>query len=260
MQVMNWAGAQREDPALSAVLHWLRAQKTNYLANHASSEEDQLILWNHQNFMIYQGALYLHLTPKGETEDLLLFVVPKAHQVAALNGYHRDAGHQACDCTLSLLQEHFWWPGMISQMQQSIKNCIHCLQHEGNLSKVPLHPIVTTAPLDLPHIDFASIEMTMELNQPPGVTNVLVFQDHFMKHVMAYVTPNQTAKMVTKLLSQGYISIFEAPARFLSNWGYTFMSSITDKMCMVLGMKKLQTMPYHPQTNGLVDRSHQAIM
>ena len=117
--------------------------------------------------------------PKGETEDLLLFVVPKAHQVATLNRCHRDAGHQGCDHTLSLLQEHVWWPGMINQMQQSIKNCVCCLKHEGNLPKVPLHLIVATAPLDLLHIEFTSIETTMELNQMPRVTNILVFQDHF---------------------------------------------------------------------------------
>ena len=168
MHVMDWAETPREDPAFSAVLDWLGAQKKTdwraLLANHASSEEGKLILWNHQNFTIYQEALYLHSIPKGKTEDLLLFVVPKAHQVTALNGCHRDAGHQGCDCTLSLLQEHFWWPGMISQMQQSIKNCVHCLQHEGNFPKAPLHQIVATAPLDLLHIDFTSIEMTMELN------------------------------------------------------------------------------------------------
>ena len=77
---------------------------------------------------------------------------------------------------------------MISQKQQSIKHCLHCLQHEGDLPKAPLHLIVATAPLDLLHIDFTSIEMTMELNQPPRVNNILVFQDHFMKHVMAYMT------------------------------------------------------------------------
>ena len=38
------------------------------------------------------------------------------------------------------------------------------------------------------------------------------------------------------------------------------MSSIIDKMCKILGMKKLQPMPYHQQTNGLVERSHQTIM
>ena len=47
------------------------------------------MVWrNHQNFMVLQGALYLHSMPKGENEDLLLFVVLKAHQTAALNGCH----------------------------------------------------------------------------------------------------------------------------------------------------------------------------
>ena len=45
-----------------------------------------MILWNQQNFVIHQGALYLCLMPKGETEDLLLILVPKAHHVTALNG------------------------------------------------------------------------------------------------------------------------------------------------------------------------------
>ena len=206
------------------------------------------------------GSLIFVLDTQGKTEDLLLFVFPKTHWVATLNGCHRDVGHQGCDCTLSLLCECFWWPGMISQMQQSIKNCMCCLQHEGDLPKVPLHPIVATAPLDLLHIDFTSIEMTMELNQPPRVTNVLVFQDHFTKCIMAYVTPNHTAKTVAKFLYQGYISMFGAPARLLSDWGANFMSSIIDEMCMLLGVKKLWTMLYHPQTNWLVERSHQTIM
>ena len=162
---------------------------------------------------------------------------------------------RAHDHTLSLLQEHFWWPGMTSQMQQSIKTCAHCLQHEGGLSKAPLHPIMATAPLDLLHVDFTSIETTLELNESPKVANILGFQDHFMKHVLAYVTPNQTAKTVAKFLYQGYISIFGALARLLSDRGANFMSSVINKMCKILGMKKLWTTSYHPQTNGLVERS-----
>ena len=77
---------------------------------------------------------------------------------------------------------------------------------------------------------------------------------------MAYVTPNQTAKTVTEFLYQGYILISGALARLLSDWGANFKSSIIGKMCKLLSVKKLQTMPYHPQMNGLVERSHQTIM
>ena len=80
-----------------------------------------------------------------------------------------------------------------------------------------------------------------------------------MKHVLAYVTPDQTAKTVAKFLYRGYISIFRAPARLLSDRGGSFTSSIIQEMCKILGIKQLWTMPYHPQTNGLVERSHHMI-
>ena len=81
------------------------------------------------------------------------------------------------------------------------------------MPKVPLHPIVAIAPLDLLHIDFTSIGMTIELNKLPRATIILVFQDHFMKHILAYGTPDQTAKTIAKFLYQGYISILWDPGQ-----------------------------------------------
>ena len=111
MHVTNWATAQKEDPELDAVLQWLEAKKKTdlrtLLREHASSEEGWIVWRNCQNFMVLQGALYLHSMPKGENEDLLLFMVLKVHQTATLNGCHWDVGHQGHDHTLSLLQEHF---------------------------------------------------------------------------------------------------------------------------------------------------------
>ena len=149
---------------------------------------------------------------------------------------------------------------MAKQMRQVLKACRHCLQHEGSTSKAPLCPIVATAPLDLLHVDFTSIETMMELDKSPQVANVLVFQDHFTKYVLAYVTPNQTVKTIAKFLYGGYISIFGALARILSDRGISFTCSIIEELCEILGVTQLWTMPYHPQTNGLVERSHQTIM
>ena len=194
----NWATAQREDPVLNAVLSWLKALKKTdlrtLLGEHASSKEGQMIWQNCQNFMTLQNALYLCSMTKGENEDLLIFVVPKVHQVATLNGCHQDARHQGSDHTLSLQQEHFWWPGMPNQVRQSIRACKGCFQYEGGFPKAPLCPIVVTAPLDLLHVDFTSIETMLDPNQSPRVTNVLVFQDHFTKHVLVYVTLNKLEK------------------------------------------------------------------
>ena len=75
------------------------------------------------------------------------------------------------------------------------------------------------------------------LNQSPRVANVLVFQDHFTKNVLAYVTPDQTAKTIVKFLYGGYISIFGALARLLSDRGTSFTSSIIEELCKILGIQ-----------------------
>ena len=230
---------------MNTVLQWFKSRKKadlrTLLRQCIMSEEGWMVWRNCQNLTSFQGTLYLCSTPKGEDEDLLLFIVSKAHWTATLNGCHWDAGHQGCDRTLSLLQEHFWWPGMAKQMRQVIKACRRCLQYEGSTPKAPLCPIVATTPLDLLHVDFTSIET-------------------ITKHVLAYVIPDQTAKTIAKFLYGGYISIFGALARLLSDRGTSFTSSIIEKLCKILGIQRLQTMPYHPQTNGLVERLHEMIM
>ena len=71
-------------------------------------------------------------------------------------------------------------------------------------------PIIVTTSLELLHVDITGFESTMELDESPNVVNLLVFCDHFTKHVMAYVTPDQTVKTVL---------IFRALARVLSDQG-----------------------------------------
>ena len=79
----NWATAQKENLVLNAMLNWLGAQKKTdlrtLLGEHASSVEGQKVWRNRQNLMTLKNALYLCSMPKGENEDLLLFVVLKAH-------------------------------------------------------------------------------------------------------------------------------------------------------------------------------------
>ena len=141
------------------------------------------------------------------------------------------------------------WEWLIRYSKLSSPACIAC-NMRAICPKCPTHPIVATAPLDLLHGDFTRIETTRKLNKWPRAANILVSQDHFTKHVIAYVIPYQTTKTVTKFQYQGYILIFRAPARLLSNWGANFMSSIIDKMYTLISVKELQTMLYHPQTNG----------
>ena len=81
-----------------------------------------------------------------------------------------------------------------------MKGCQRCQIFEGAVVKALLCPIKVYVPLKLIHVDFTSIETTMELNQSPSVKNVLVITDHFMRYSMAFVTKDQKAKTVARIL------------------------------------------------------------
>ena len=100
----------------------------------------------------------------------------------------------------------------------------------------------------------------MELDQPPNMVNVLVFHDHFTKHFMAYMTPNQTAKTLAKFRWQSYISIFGVLAKLLSDRGANFESNIIRELCKLMGIRKVRTSSYHAQSNGQVEQAHQTLM
>ena len=94
--------------------------------------------------------------------------------------------------------------------------------------------------------------MTMELDQAPKVVNIHVFWDHSVKHIMAYITPDQTTKTVAKFLYQRHISTSRALAKLLSDRGGNFMSNLIWELCEFIEIKKIGTSPYHAQTNRQV--------
>ena len=112
--------------------------------------------------------MYVNTTLKGETEGVLAFIVPVAQSHMALNGVHRDASHQGQQQSLALTQERFWWPMMAEDCQAIVRGCPHSQVSEGEVPRAPLCPIRVYALLELVHLDYTSIESTMELNKPPG--------------------------------------------------------------------------------------------
>ena len=76
-----------------------------------------------------------------------------------------------------------------------------------------------TTPLQLVHLDFTSFESTMDLDRTPQVKNILMMVDHFTGYMRAHDTKDQMASMVTKCLYEGFISIFGATERIITNQG-----------------------------------------
>ena len=121
---------------------------------------------------------------------------------------------------------------MVEDCRALVKGCQHCQIFEGAVVKAPLCPIKAFAPLELVHVDFTSIETTMELNQPPSIKNVLVITDHFTRYSIAFVTKDQKAKTVARILYERFISVFGAPAKLLSDRGVNFTLALVEELCL----------------------------
>ena len=93
-------------------------------------------------------------------------------------------------------------------------------------------PMMVTGPLQLVHLDFTSFETTTDLNESPKVKHILVIVDHFMRYTRAYVTKDQKALTAAKTLYKGFISIFGAPERMLTDQGKAFTSEVVEQLCL----------------------------
>ena len=120
-----------------------------------------------------------------------------------------------------------------------------------------MQPIICTEPLELVHIDYVGMEVTVATDKKPVVKNMLVVVDHFTRYVQAFVTKNHTARTTARVLYNNYFSIFGFPQCLMSDQGTEFCGKVIAAMCSLLGIEKIQTTPYHPQTNGSAQRVHQ---
>ena len=75
----------------------------------------------------------------------------------------------------------------------------------------PMKPILCTEPLDLVHIDYVSMEVTVGVKEKLVVKNVLVIKDHFTCYTQVYVTNNHTARTMAHVLYNEFFSVSGFP-------------------------------------------------
>jgi len=80
--------------------------------------------------------------------------------------------------------------------------------------------------------------------------------DVFSKWAEALPVRNHTAPIVAKVLVDQVFSRWGTPARILMDNGAEFHSDLFSEVCKLLEVDKLHATPYHPQTNGCVERFH----
>ena len=171
-----------------------------FLGDKVSEYDKRFYTARQKEFVIHDGLLYLRITTPTGQDLTPVFVVPAGKRQAIIDGCHRSTRHQGRNRMLSLLKERFWWPGMSRALLRAVSTCGRCKQYEAKGQLLPMNPILCTEPMELVHIDYVGMEVTVAAKEKPVVKNVLVVMDHFIHYVQAYVTKNHTARMTARVL------------------------------------------------------------
>ena len=202
-----------------------------------------------------RGVLYRQTRPRDLEETLLQLGLPVGQSEVALRGYHDEVGHLSLQCMLDLMCDRFFWPHMAAQLKEHVGKCCPCLVFKAREPKPPLENIVATYPLDLVHLDYLCLEPGNSLEE-----NVLVVTDHFSRYSQAYVTRTQTAQMTAQTLWNKFIVHYGLPKKILMDQGQNFESQLVADLCELMGSQKVQTSPYHLQTNGQCKRFNSTLI
>lgn len=108
-------------------------------------------------------------------------------------------------------------------------------------------------------MDFISIDFLTELPLTPrNNKHILVINHHFSKFVRLYAIPNRTTETAAKKIID-FVLDFGLPEKLLSAQDPAYESNLFKELLKGLGIKKVHTSGYRPQTNGLTEQFNKTI-
>ena len=186
----------------------------------------------------------------------LVPVVPKLLQLkVALRAHADDCCHAGLSKTFEWVRHRFWWPGYYSDIKRVTKECTTCQAVANPKGQSVLEGRIKA--------DFEFDVFAMDLLQLPltesGLRYVLVVMDVFTR--FAWVVP------ITGKSADSTVTAFNSimtpvltPRTLVSDNGSEFKNALFSDLCRALAIKHKFCVPYHPQSDGMVERFNRSLI
>ncbi len=171
---------------------------------------------------------------------------------------HRLSGHPGFHRMVNQLHDlGYYWKGLRKDVLEFVRTCPQC-----QLSKVdhkPNKPPITITdtckePLVKIYMDLVGpFRIT-----PTGLRHILSIQDNLTKFL--YLVPLADASASTVFFEFArFVTSFGIPQAVVTDQGQQFCSDLMKYVLDNLGIQKLVCSPYHPESNGALERTHGSI-
>jgi hypothetical protein len=250
---------QLKDSDLHPIIEWLEAkicpsQPELYLQSPATK-----YLWLcRQQLKMVQGVLFYLWDFRVETRYRL--VVPQALKDTVLRQCHdiKSSGHQGRDKTRLILKRSFMWYGMTVDAEIYVKQCAICSVNK----KACRRPM---APMEMHHAGFPMERVHLDVLGPfttslSGNKYILVMIDQFSKWIEAVAIPETNAEYIAHQFLLHFVVTFGCPLTIHTDQGSNFDGQLFRAFCKLLQIAKTRSSPYHPSSNGQVERCNRTLL
>ena len=214
-----------------------------------------------ENYFLLNDVLMFRKTIDrcGVQEVVNTTVIPKALQERAIRLVHSIpwSGHMAKDRTYIKANRYYTFSKMQSKIEKFIKSCTLC-----QTANARDHVKVPARKYPLPSKPFERVAMDI-LGPLPLTVNgnkyILVLTDYLTRFSVFYALPDRLTHTVIKALKM-YFNSYDSHEALLSDNAAEFTAGVLKDFCQTYGVRKLEVSPYHPNSNGIVERVNSRIL
>lgn len=188
---------------------------------------------------------------------------PKPSRHSIFQSLH-GISHPGIKGTKKLIKARYFWPDMDREIRSMVEKCAPCQQskiHKHTKSE-PIHFELPSSRFETVHIDIVGPLTSVSLpnsSNPTTYRYVLTCIDRTTRWMEAIALTEITASSVAFAFVQTWISRFGVPLHVVTDRGSQFESELFRELSSFTGFHRLRTTAYHPQTNGIIERTHRTI-
>ena len=202
------------------------------------------------------GRLWRRRSPPAVGSQL---VVPVRKRQEFIKEFHDSlfAGHLGITQTVYRLLDRVYWPGLRGDVQTYIKSRTICITRKSPCPrKVPMGHVNVGHRWE--HVAMDLLDMSVTTAR--GNRYVLVMVDCFTRWTEAFPLPDKTAQSVADAFFNQIVCRFGMPSVIHSDQGREFENKIMQELCLLGGSHKTRTTPYHPESDGMVERFNRTLL